>query len=183
MSAEDGGKYSKLYPTQNQIRFVYQLIIRIHVSSQVMSPIAITYIGCCSCKIRFKGQGLITDIGITRESYLIAMASQSSPTMKDDGAMVSTLSSLVKKDMVAPESLTQSLGIRTGKILLPIKPPEIYAFTFMISDNITKERLCKIGIVQTPLNGITFKILAIQILSHLREISWRFYLVNTISRV
>ena len=147
MSTENRGKYSKLYPTQDQIWIVYQLVIRIHVSSQIMSPITITDIGCCSCKIRFKSQSLITDIGIARKSNLIAMASQASPTMKDDWAMVSTLNSLIKEDMVAPESLTQSLGIRTGKILLPIEPPEIYAFTFMISDNITKERLCKIGIV------------------------------------
>ena len=105
MSTENRGKYTKLYPTQDQIWIVYQLVIRIHVSSQIMSPIAITYIGCCSCKIRFKSQSLITDIGIARESYLIAMASQASPTMKDNGAMVCTLSCLIKKDMVAPESL------------------------------------------------------------------------------
>ena len=122
-------------------------------------------------------------MGITRESYLIAMASQSSPTMKDDGAMVSTLSSLIKEDMVAPESLAQCLCIRAGKILLPIKPPKIYTFTFMISDDILEERLGKIGIVQTPLNSITVKILAIQIISHLREILRRLHLVDTISRV
>lgn len=78
--------------------------------------------------------------------------------MEDNRTMVVTLGSLIEEDIITPESLTQRVGIRTGKILLPIYSPEIHTLALMVTNYILKERLGEIGIIQAPIYIVTIVI-------------------------
>ena len=73
--------------------------------------------------------------------------------MENNGALVAFLC-FVEEDMVAPECLAERIGVRTGEILLPVEPPEVYAFLLVVADDCREERLCEIRPIETPIDII-----------------------------
>ena len=121
------------------------------MSPQVMSPVAVTYIGCGSCEIGLESEGRIIDIGIAGEAYLITMASQTTPAMENQRATVgSVLLHLIEEYVVAPECLTKTFYIGTCKILLPVEPPEVDTLLLEGAYEVFKESLGEFLILKVP---------------------------------
>lgn len=85
--------------------------------------------------------------------------------------------------MVALEGLAKTGGIWTCKMLLPVQPPEIHTFRFMVADYVLKERIRKIGIIKISGNFAITNISTVKFLAHCIVIRGRFDTVNAISRM
>ena len=116
------------------------------------------------------------------------MASETSPAVENYRTTVRTVGGhIVIEHVVAPECLTQTVRIRARKMLLPVKPPEIHAFTFMLADNCAEERISKISIIKIPGNCLARRcihiILASEILIHGGKEFRRLHTVHAVGRV
>ncbi len=79
------------------------------------------------------------------------MTPETTPTMEYYRATVRAVGChIIVEYMVAPECLSETACIGTRKVLLPVKPPEVYTLSFMLSDYSAEERIGEVGIVKIP---------------------------------
>ena len=110
------------------------------MATEVVPPIAEAHVRGRGGEIGLERQRTERGIGVAREAYRIAVASQSAPTVEDEGAALgAVVAHVVKEHMVAPEGLAQSIGIVTGEVLLPVNPPEVDALLLPLVDDDRRE--------------------------------------------
>ena len=111
------------------------------MSSDIMSPVAVTDIRSSCCEIRQISQGLPCRIHITGESYLIAVAADTSPTViyhrsrSLKAKRLSLTHLVIEEGIIQPECIAQVLDISRLLPLLPVKPPEIHSLTVKRTDH------------------------------------------------
>ena len=95
------------------------------VSSDIMAPISIKHIGSCSGEVWLEIKRLPRDGSVTRETDLIAMVAQASPTVVQKRTLVGVALHVGEVAVVDPPCIMELLHIDIIHMLLPIEPPEV----------------------------------------------------------
>ena len=99
------------------------------MSAEVVSPVSESYVGCCGGEVGLVGECGEGGVCVAGEADGVAVAAHSSPAVVDDGSELwAVLLHVVVEDVVAPEGLAESFHAWVGEVLLPVEPPEVYAF-------------------------------------------------------
>lgn len=140
-----------------------------------MTPISVAYVRGSSGKIRLEGKCREIDKGVAGETDLVTMTAQSTPTVEYQRAKLRTIFyHIIEKYMITPERLSEAICKRACEMLLPVEPPEIYSFAFMVSENSACKGFGKVCIVEYPRNIVAVAIFSVEGGVHLREIFRRF---------
>ena len=138
---EDRGEHAALDPSGIELRVSALHALRLHVAAYVVAPVAVADVGGGSREPRQVAEHLPGCIGITREADLIAVASDSSPSVIDygtagvDALALALAHHVIEEGVVQPECIAQIRNIFAELPLLPVKPPEIYSLTLERTDN------------------------------------------------
>ena len=99
-----------------------------HMATYVVAPIAVEHVRSGAVEVGQIVEAVPGDVGVARESYLIAVVAQSAPAVIQHRALLALALHVAEPDVVAPEGVAQSLHLFVGEPLLPVEPPEVYAF-------------------------------------------------------
>ena len=81
------------------------------------------------------------------------MAAESAPAVEDYRTAVGTVHHhVVEEYMVAPESLSESVGVGACEVLLPVEPPEINALFLERTQEVFGKCLVEIHVLKFPWN-------------------------------
>ena len=141
MGLVDRREDSRLHPARVKLRIGARHSGRLHVSAYVMPPVAVADIRCSGGEIRQVAQHFPCGEGVPGEAHLIAVASDSAPSVIDHrprsvythGRGLSHL--VLEEHIVQPEGVAQSLRVVAVLPLLPVLPPEVHPVTLQRMDD------------------------------------------------
>ena len=166
VGAEDGGKHAELHPAQVEFGIVRTVL---HVAAQVVTPVAEAHVGGRCREVGLPGQRGEIAVGIAREAYRVAVATQSAPAVVDERTAVGAVQPhVVVEHVVAPERLAQSLEELAREVLLPVNPPEVHSLTLAGTQDAIEHGVIELPVAQVP--GHALHVLAqAHVLAHVVE--------------
>ena len=165
MATEERREHSELEPAEKKFGIVNRIAAVIHVPTYVMSPISVAHVGCSGGEIRLEGERGVVDESVAGKTDLVTVAAESAPAVEDHRTAVGTVFlHVIEENMVAPESLSETIGVGAGEVLLPVKPPEVNALFLERTQEVVCECLVEICIFEFPWNHFS----GVGIQSHVR---------------
>ena len=120
MCAKNRLEDAELHPAEHQFG-VGADVVRLQVTSSIVSPIAKADIGGSSGEVALELQCAESCKSVAREADRIAVATHSAPTMEDDRTSVGTIQThVIVEDMIEPKRLSEAFDVTACEVLLPV---------------------------------------------------------------